>query len=145
MIDQLFVAAGAARDADDSSSGGGECFVIQSRFCATDELRYSKGVYLPAAFHETDIPRLHGLMRARPLATLVTLDADGVVADHIPMQVLGAAEAPSAPRLGILRGHVARAQSAVAAASRGQRGAGGVPRTRGVRITLLVSNEAADG
>jgi transcriptional regulator len=61
-------------------------------------------MYLPAHFKEDRIPVLHDLVRAHPLATLVTLDDTGLVANHIPMQIDAAAGA-----LGTLRGHVARA------------------------------------
>jgi len=61
-------------------------------------------MYLPAHFEETRLDVLHALMRARPLATLVTLSPSGLNADHIPMHLSG----EPAP-LGTLRGHVARA------------------------------------
>jgi len=61
-------------------------------------------MYLPASFHESQTPLMHELMRAYPLATLVTLDEGALAADHIPMQVHAAPEP-----LGMLRGHVARA------------------------------------
>jgi transcriptional regulator len=61
-------------------------------------------MYLPALFHETRLPILHELIRAHPFATLVTLDATGLVANHIPMEI----DAAAGP-LGTLRGHVARA------------------------------------
>jgi len=47
---------------------------------------------------------MHGLIRARPLATVVTLSASGLNANHIPLHL---SESP-AP-FGTLRGHVARA------------------------------------
>jgi transcriptional regulator len=47
---------------------------------------------------------MHALMRARPLATLVTLGGSGLVANHMPLET----EAEPAP-LGMLRGHIARA------------------------------------
>ena len=47
---------------------------------------------------------MHALMRARPLATLVTLCDSGLVANHIPVETLS----EPAP-FGMLRGHVARA------------------------------------
>jgi len=47
---------------------------------------------------------MQDLMRKHPLATFVTMDAAGVVADHIPMHVVTAPEP-----YGVLRGHVARA------------------------------------
>ncbi len=77
---------------------------MQSGFCATRTIGYSREVYDPASFHESQTLLMHELMRAYPLATLVTLDAGALVADHIPMQVLAAPE----PH-GLLRGHVARA------------------------------------
>src|SRR3954467_12359415 len=61
-------------------------------------------MYLPAQFHETRTPVLHDLIRAHPFAVLVTLDATGLVANHLPMEI----DATSGP-LGTLRGHVARA------------------------------------
>jgi len=60
-------------------------------------------MYLPAQFKEDRIPILHDLIRAHPFATLVTLDASGVVANHLPMEL-----DPGAGPLGTLRGHVAR-------------------------------------
>ncbi len=61
-------------------------------------------MYIPKHFDEPRVDVLHKLMRARPLATLVTLASDGLNADHIPL--LLAAESSA---LGTLRGHVARA------------------------------------
>lgn len=61
-------------------------------------------MYTPAHFEETRIEVMHELIRASPLATLVTLSSGGLVANHIPLYL---AEAP-AP-LGTLQGHVARA------------------------------------
>jgi transcriptional regulator len=61
-------------------------------------------MYCPAHFAEPRIEVLHTLMRARPLATLVTLGPDGLDANHIPL-LLDAA----AGEFGTLRGHVARA------------------------------------
>lgn len=60
-------------------------------------------MYKPQHFDESRIDVLHALMRAKPLATLVTLDDAGLAADHIPMQTL-----PVPPPFGLLRGHVAR-------------------------------------
>ena len=59
-------------------------------------------MYLPSHFREDRTPVLHSLIRGNPLATLVTLDASGLVANHIPMQIDATAG------LGVLRGHVAR-------------------------------------
>ena len=61
-------------------------------------------MYTPKHFEEPRIEVMHALMRARPLATLVTLTSDGLNANHIPLHL---ADAP-AP-FGTLRGHVARA------------------------------------
>ncbi|HEX2690816.1 MAG TPA: FMN-binding negative transcriptional regulator [Kofleriaceae bacterium] len=61
-------------------------------------------MYLPALFHEARTPVLHDLIRAHPLAVLVTLDTRGLVANHIPMEIDAAAG-----EFGTLRGHVARA------------------------------------
>lgn len=58
------------------------------------------------AFDEQRLDVLHALIAQHPLATLVTRDADGLCADHIPFEI-GAAT-PEAP-FGVLRGHVARA------------------------------------
>jgi transcriptional regulator len=61
-------------------------------------------VYLPPFFREDRVDVLHALVRAHPLAALITLDSDGIVANHIPLLV----DAEPAP-LGRLVGHVARA------------------------------------
>ena len=61
-------------------------------------------MYVPKHFDEPSIDVLHELMRARPLATLVILSSNGLNANHIPLHL-----AVEASPLGILRGHVARA------------------------------------
>lgn len=61
-------------------------------------------MYCPAHFAESRPEALHALMRARPLATLVTLGEGGLVADHIPFVLELPADGPA-----LLRGHVARA------------------------------------
>ena len=66
--------------------------------------RFGIEMYLPSHFEETRIEVLHELVRERPLATLVTLGAAGLNANHIPFE-LDAAPLPN----GTLRGHVARA------------------------------------
>lgn len=60
-------------------------------------------MYIPKQFEQSDIEVMHELIRAKPLATLVTLNSNGVEANHIPL----ALSAESAP-CGTLRGHVAR-------------------------------------
>ncbi len=61
-------------------------------------------MYVPKHFAETRVETLHELMRAHPLAALVTLTPDGLDANHIPFE-LDPAPAP----FGTLRGHIARA------------------------------------
>ncbi|HEX3846537.1 MAG TPA: FMN-binding negative transcriptional regulator [Steroidobacteraceae bacterium] len=61
-------------------------------------------MYLPGFFKEERIEVLHAMMRARPLATLVTSTASGLVANHVPMETA----LEPAPH-GMLRGHLARA------------------------------------
>jgi transcriptional regulator len=61
-------------------------------------------VYRPAHFAEDRLEVLHGVIRARPLATLVTSRGATFEADHVPM-LLDA----NAGAFGTLRGHVARA------------------------------------
>ena len=60
-------------------------------------------MYIPKHFDEPRIEVMHDLVRARPLATLVTLSASGLNANHIPL-LLSTEPAP----FGVLRGHVAR-------------------------------------
>lgn len=61
-------------------------------------------MYVPAQFREDDVPTLHALIKEHSLATLVTLAPDGLVANHIPMEI-----DPEPLPWGTLRGHVARA------------------------------------
>lgn len=61
-------------------------------------------MYIPAHFEETSIEILHELIRNHPLATLVTLSADGLNANHLPLEL-----DPEPTPYGTLRGHVARA------------------------------------
>jgi len=61
-------------------------------------------MYVPAHFAEDRPEVLHGLMRARPLAALIAIGPGGIVANHVPLQLeLGPLG------LGVLRGHLARA------------------------------------
>jgi transcriptional regulator len=60
-------------------------------------------MYLPKHFAQTDIGMMQALMRAFPLATLVTQGVDGLEANHIPL-LLDVGAGPN----GTLRGHVAR-------------------------------------
>jgi transcriptional regulator len=61
-------------------------------------------MYLPSHFEETRFEVLHQLMRERPLATLVTLGAAGLNANHLPFEL----DSEPLPN-GTLRCHVARA------------------------------------
>jgi len=60
-------------------------------------------VYTPKHFEQQSIAAMHAHIRAYPLATLVTLGADGLCANHIPMYLT---EKPQ-PN-GMLAGHVPR-------------------------------------
>jgi len=60
-------------------------------------------MYVPSHFAETRTEVMHDLIRAHGLGTLVTLDENGLNANHIPFEIDGEGE------FGILRGHVARA------------------------------------
>jgi transcriptional regulator len=60
-------------------------------------------MYQPEHFRVDDLPQLHALMRARPLATLVSHGALGLYATHLPT-VLG----DDAP-YGVIECHLARA------------------------------------
>jgi transcriptional regulator len=58
-------------------------------------------VYLPAHFAEDRVEVLHALMREHPFATLASRAGDGLVADHLPLQLSSDGRR--------LLGHVARA------------------------------------
>ncbi len=60
-------------------------------------------VYLPPHFEMTDRERIAALIAANPLATLVTIGPDGIVANHIPLLF-----DPDRGEHGTLIGHVAR-------------------------------------
>jgi transcriptional regulator len=72
-------------------------------------------MYLPRHFAVSDLPTLHRLMREHPLATVVRQDADGLSANHLPLQLDA-----SVGELGCLRGHVARANPLATAAVDGE-------------------------
>ena len=58
-------------------------------------------MYLPSHFEQHDPEALQALMREHPLATLVSMQAGGPTADHVPLEYDAATRS--------LRGHVARA------------------------------------
>lgn len=60
-------------------------------------------MYTPTHFKEDRINVLHELIAHHPLGTLITMTADGLNANHIPLMVDA-----SRGELGTLRGHVAR-------------------------------------
>jgi len=62
-------------------------------------------MYLPAHFEERRIEVLHAFVREHPFGLLVTTGADGPVANGLPFLL----DAGGAAGLGVLRGHVARA------------------------------------
>ena len=61
-------------------------------------------MYQPAHHREDRLEVQHALMRAFPLATLVTTGASGLIANHVPFLI-----DPERSRLGTLRAHIARA------------------------------------
>jgi transcriptional regulator len=61
-------------------------------------------MFVPTDFAETRTPVLHELIRRRPLAAVITTTAGGLEANHIPLLL-----EPHVGTLGLLRGHVARA------------------------------------
>ena len=63
-------------------------------------------MYIPRANEETRIPVLHALLKAHPLAALVTLNASGLIASHIPMVL-----ETDGYEFGILRAHISRANT----------------------------------
>lgn len=60
-------------------------------------------MYAPSHFREDRVPVLHDAMDAAGLATLVTVDGNGLDASHVPMLL-----DRSAGQLGVLYGHLAR-------------------------------------
>lgn len=67
-------------------------------------------MYTPAHFKEDRINVLHQLITHHPLGTLITMTADGLNANHIPLMV-DASHNPAGGAFGTLRGHVARSNT----------------------------------
>jgi transcriptional regulator len=63
-----------------------------------------ENMYIPKPFEERRVEVMHELVRAYPLATLITHSSNGLNANHIPL-CLSASPAP----YGTLQGHIARA------------------------------------
>ncbi len=61
-------------------------------------------MYVPEHFRESRIEVLRELIARYSLGTLIAVTSEGITANHIPMQLLPAADSP-----GLLRGHIARA------------------------------------
>ena len=61
-------------------------------------------MYIPTQFEEVRVDVMHELIRAHPLATLVTHSSSGLNANHIPLHL---SESPLP--YGTLQGHIARA------------------------------------
>jgi transcriptional regulator len=62
-------------------------------------------MYIPTHFSEERIEVLHQLIQVHPLGTLVTLEQQGMNANHLPFEI--APPTPDAP-FGTLRAHIAR-------------------------------------
>jgi transcriptional regulator len=60
-------------------------------------------MYTPKHFVETRVEALHGLIRAYPFATVVANTVNGLVANHLPFELVD----------GVLHGHVARGNELV--------------------------------
>ena len=71
-------------------------------------------MYVPGHFEEQRVEVVHELIRARPLATVVTQAVNGLNANHIPL-LLSESPAP----FGTLQGHVARGNPVLADLARG--------------------------
>ena len=63
-------------------------------------------MYVPEYFRETRIDVLRAFVERHPLATLVAMTAQGLTANHVPLRSQLSAEGG-----GMLRGHIARANS----------------------------------
>ncbi|KPL85336.1 FMN-binding negative transcriptional regulator [Herpetosiphon geysericola] len=63
-------------------------------------------MYLPKHFAEPRLEVLQELIQCQPLATIITLNQNGINANHIPLYL-----DPQAGEFGTLYGHVARANS----------------------------------
>lgn len=66
-------------------------------------------MYLPSAFREERLETLHALIRAHPLATLITAGTDGLIANLVPFIVVETGDR------GTLRAHISKANDQVEA------------------------------
>ena len=74
-------------------------------------------MYLPPAFREDRLEVLHDLMRAYPLATLISAGSQGLTANLVPFTL---ADADSDNPYGVLKAHLAKANDQLAALREGQ-------------------------
>ena len=63
-------------------------------------------MYMPKHFEESRTGVLHGLIHAHPLATFIVAQGNDIVVNHFPLMVVKVGS-----ELGVLRGHVPRANS----------------------------------
>jgi hypothetical protein len=96
-------------------------------------------MYVPKQFEESRTEVLHALVRKQSFGTLVVMTGDGLSVDHIPF-LLDTTTEP----LGVLRGHVARANYHFAGHTRGRRCRGHIPGTRSLHHPILVRDEEGD-
>ena len=71
-------------------------------------------MYRPPHFREDRVDVLHALIRAHPLATLVTAGPEGLVANHIPF-LIEPVLSEEGGEFGVLHAHLARANEQLAA------------------------------
>jgi transcriptional regulator len=64
-------------------------------------------MYQPHVFREERLQTLHSLIRARPLATLITAGSGGLLTNLVPFTLVDGGEK------GILRAHIAKANDQV--------------------------------
>jgi transcriptional regulator len=70
-------------------------------------------MYLPDTFREDDLQTLHAFIRAHPLATLITAEPGGLLANLVPFTLMNVGDN------GTLRAHIAKANHQVNALSSG--------------------------
>jgi transcriptional regulator len=63
-------------------------------------------VYIPRHNEENRVSVMHSLIVSRPLGTLVSLGASGLLASHIPMIL-----EDDGSQFGVLKGHISRANT----------------------------------
>jgi transcriptional regulator len=63
-------------------------------------------MYIPKANEEKRVPVMHELMTAHPLAALITMNASGLIASHVPLVL-----EDNGSQFGMLKGHLSRANT----------------------------------